>query len=60
MTTQASPITRPHSSQPGTLRQQYDALALYLTDPTRRYDPAGAWQMARRLTMARARRRASR
>lgn len=30
----------------GTMRQAYDAIDLYLTDPTRRYDPVGAWSLA--------------
>lgn len=48
---------RPHPTEPGTLREQLDAIALYLADPTRRHDPAGAWQMARRLVLDHARRR---
>ena len=47
---------RPHHSVCGTLYEQLAAIDVYLADPTRHLDPAGAWQMARRLVMAHARR----
>ena len=49
-------LIRPHHSVCGTMRQQLDAIDIYLDDPTRHRDPAGAWQMARRLVMQHARR----
>lgn len=58
MTATTPPLPqRPHASQPGTLREQLDAVDLYWSDPTRRTDPTGAWMIARRLAMPHARRR---
>ena len=48
-------VPNPGRHQPGTLREQIEALNLYLDDPTRFDDPDGAWNMARRLTMPYAR-----
>ena len=42
--------------QPGTLSQQLMVIDCYLSDPTRLYDPAGAWEMARKLNIEHARR----
>jgi len=53
---QAAPWDRPSPRQPGTLGEQLSILELYLCDPTRKYDPAGAWQLARKLVLPHARR----
>jgi len=47
---------RPHYSEPGTLRQQLEAIAFYVTDPTRVYWPEAAWQTARAFCIPHARR----
>jgi hypothetical protein len=50
---------RPAPRQPGTLRQQLDAIGYYLTEHARFVDPAGAWQTARLLCIPHAAGRAS-
>lgn len=47
---------RPAPDQPGTLRQQVEAIELYLANPYRRIDRAAAWELARRLVLRHARR----
>lgn len=51
------PEPKPAPNQPGTLREQLWTIACYLNDPTRAYDPEVAWELARRLNIAHARRR---
>ena len=51
------PKAKPRADQPGTLEQQLSIIDVYLDDPTRAYDPEGAWEMARRLVLPHARRR---
>lgn len=48
---------RPSVNQPGTLREQFAAIALYLRLPAyyRRFDPSDAWQFARERAMPHAR-----
>jgi len=46
----------PSPDQPGTFEQQFEILDLYLADPTRKYDPDGAWRLARELVLPHARR----
>ena len=48
---------RPGLNEPGTLQEQLEAIDLYLSDPTRKTDPNGAWLMSRRLTMPHVRER---
>ena len=48
---------RPGLNEPATWREQLEAIDLYLSDPTRKSDPDGAWLMSRRLTMPHVRER---
>ena len=50
------PPYRPAPEQPGTLAEQFQVIDVYLDDPTRSYDPDGAWELARRLVLPHARR----
>ena len=52
---------RPSPGQPGSLRQQIEAIALYVRLPIyyRRLDPADAWQFVRERIMPHARRTAA-
>ena len=45
---------RPATNEPGSLRQQIEALRFYWSTPWRRHDPEGSWQVARGLTLGRA------
>ncbi len=45
---------RPHHSQPGTLRQQLEAIEHYLGDPSHIVGRSGAWQTVRWLAISHA------
>jgi len=53
-TTSPPPVT-PHRSQPGTLRQQLQAVELYLDDPWQCPDRDRRWEASRRTVMHHAR-----
>ncbi len=55
-TTTPDPRRHPHPAAPGTLRQQLQAVGVYLSDPWRCRDRANRWRMARRTVMQHARR----
>jgi hypothetical protein len=46
----------PSPDQPGTLRQQFETIDLYLANPFRLIGRAAAWELARRLVLPHARR----
>jgi hypothetical protein len=46
----------PSPDQPGTLRQQFEAIDLFLANPFHTIDRAAAWKLARRLSLPHARR----
>jgi hypothetical protein len=51
------PKANPAPEQPGTDLEQHWVIDCYLADPTRHYDPDGAWEAARKLNIEHARRR---
>jgi len=49
---------KPSADQPGTLREQFESVDLFLSNPARAHNREAAWELARRLAIQHARRTA--